>query len=244
MNKTTTLYAIRDEHYVLDAPQKTYTIRDLPLEEKPREKLLRHGPEVLSVSELIAVVLGVGTRKEEVMHMAKRLMKEYGEQAIIREKDPKKLTAALDLPIGKACQLVACFELGRRFVRPSGQKTAFIRTAKQAYEYVKDMHDLPKEHLRGLYLDSHYRVIHDETISIGSVSANLIHPREVLRPALEHSASALLLVHNHPSGIATPSEADVTVTKQLIEAGKIMGVNLLDHIVVTKNGFASVSGNY
>lgn len=238
------LYAIREHEQLLDTPHKHYTIRDLPLEDKPREKLAKYGPEVLSVTELVAVVFGVGTKKEDVLTMAKRVLKEYGEQAIIRERDPKKLEAALDLPPGKACQLVASFELGRRFSKRSQNEAIFIRTSKQVYDYVTDMRDLPKEHLRGLYLDAHYRVVHDETISIGSVSANLVHPREVFRPALQYSASALILVHNHPSGLPTPSAADIMVTKQVVEAGKIMGISLLDHVVVTKAKFASVPVEY
>ncbi len=241
---STALYTIQDHEQLLDAALKHYKIRDLPPEAKPREKLTQYGPEVLSVAELIAVVFGVGTKREDVLHMARRALKEYGEQAITHERDPKKLEAALDLPPGKACQLVACFELGRRFSkRPAGQPL-FIRTAKQVYDYATDMRELPKEHLRGLYLDPHYRVIHDETISIGSVSANLVHPREVFRPALQYSASALILVHNHPSGVPTPSAADIMVTKQIIEGGKIMGISLLDHVVVTKSKFASVPAEY
>ena len=103
---------------------------------------------------------------------------------------------------------------------------------------------LSKEQLRGLYLDAHYRVIHDEVISVGSVDANIIHPREVFKPALERSASAVILVHNHPSGVVTPSEADVEVTKQLVEASKVLGVTLLDHIVVAKDGYASIGVDY
>jgi DNA repair protein RadC len=240
----TNLYAIRNEDRFLDVAEKQYTIKDLPIEDKPREKLRKYGPEILSTAELLAIVLGVGSKKEDVLHMAKRLVKEYGEQAIFHEKDPKKLEKALDLPPVKACQLVACFELGRRFVKTPSRHSVFIRTARQAYDYVRDMHDLPKEHLRGLYLDAHYHVIQDETISIGSVSSNLIHPREVFRPALEYAASALILVHNHPSGIATPSPADIEITNQLVAAGKIMGVSLLDHIVVTKAKFESVLADY
>jgi DNA repair protein RadC len=103
---------------------------------------------------------------------------------------------------------------------------------------------LTKEHLRGIYLNNHYHLVHDEVISIGTLDANIIHPREVFKPAIEHSASALILVHNHPSGIATPSEADVLVTKQLIEAGKLLGILLLDHIIVTKDKFISIPVDY
>lgn len=240
-------YRLADAELVLDVFDKKYIlkIRDLPAEEKPREKLAKHGPAALSVAELLAIVFNVGTRKEDVLSMSRRLLKEYGEKAIIHEKDPKKISAALDIPLTRACQIVASFELGRRFFKqPNAGKPEFLRTAKHVYDYLRDMRHLPKEHLRGLYLDSHFRLVHDEVISIGSVSANMVHPREVFRPAIDQGAAAVILAHNHPSGVVTPSEADVAVTKQLIEAGKILGINVLDHIIIARNAFASIPADY
>ena len=106
------------------------------------------------------------------------------------------------------------------------------------------MRNLPKEHLRGLYLNSHNRVIRDEVISIGTINSNMIHPREVFRPAIESNAAAVILAHNHPSGEVTPSEEDIEITKQLVQAGKIMGISLLDHVIITKDAFASISANH
>jgi len=112
------------------------------------------------------------------------------------------------------------------------------------FDYVADMRALGKEHLRGLYLNNHYKVIHDEVISIGTLDANIVHPREVFRPALEYAASAVILVHNHPSGECTPSGADIAITEQLIKAGSLIGIELIDHIVVTKERFASIPASY
>jgi DNA repair protein RadC len=227
-----------DKQYVLK-------LRDLPPNEKPREKLAKYGPSVLSLEELFAIVLNVGTKKEEVLSMSRRVLKEYGDNAIVNQKDPKKVSEMLDIPLGKACQIVACFELGRRFFKaPDGKKPITIRTASQVYAYLKDMQDLPKEHLRGLYLDAHYQLIHDEVVSIGTLTSNIIHPREVFRPALEYSASALILAHNHPSGVSKPSDADIAITRQIVEAGKILGISLLDHVIVAKNKFESVPVEY
>jgi DNA repair protein RadC len=106
------------------------------------------------------------------------------------------------------------------------------------------MRTLPKEHLRGLYLNSHHRVIHDEVISIGTIDSNIIHPREVFRPAIAYGAVAVILAHNHPSNIAQPSDEDVKITNQLIEAGKMIGINVLDHVVITKDTFQSVDARY
>lgn len=228
----------KDKQYVLK-------LRDLPANEKPREKMIKYGSASLSLAELFAVVLNVGTKKEEVLAMSRRLLKEYGDSAIIHQKDPNKVKDMLGIPLGKSCQIVACFEIGRRFFKtPDGKKPITIRTASQVYAYLADMRDLPKEHLRGLYLDSHYQLIHDEVISIGSLTSNIIHPREVFRPAIECSASAVILAHNHPSGVAKPSEPDIAITAQIVEAGKILGISVLDHVIITKTKFESVPVEY
>jgi DNA repair protein RadC len=240
------LYFQTSGELILDEDKKyNLKLRDLPADEKPREKLIKYGPQTLSFAELIAIVLNVGTKKEEVLTMSRRLLKEYGNSAVVYQKDPKKIQEMLGIPLVKSCQLVACFELGRRFFKnEEGRKPITIRTASQVNDYLKDMRDLPKEHLRGLYLDNHYRLIHDEVISIGSLTSNIIHPREVFRPALEYGASAVILAHNHPSGVAKASDADITITRQIVEAGKILGIGLLDHVIVTKTKFGSIPVDY
>lgn len=241
-------YTIVDTHLYLDtkAENKKYvlSIRDLPNDQKPREKALSLGVEGLSVQELLAIILNTGTKKEGVLEMSQRILKEYGEKALVGKVPPKKLSLDLDIPLIKAMQISACFELGRRFFEKKGSQTPTIRTPKDVYEYLVDMRTLPKEHLRGLYFNSHYKLIHDEVISIGTIDANIIHPREVFRPALEYGAVAVILAHNHPSGSIKPSDADVLITKQIIEAGKIMGIKLLDHVIISKDKFVSVPGNY
>lgn len=239
-------YTLRDNDLILDNPDRKYPLRikDLSEEDKPREKLIKQGPTVLSTPELLAIVLSTGTKKEEVLRMSSRIIKEYGEKSIANQTDPRLIQKELDVPLTKACQIVACFELGRRFFKETKGSRTIIRTAKQAYDYLKDMRDLPKEHLRGIYLNSRHQVIHDEVISIGSLTTNIVHPREVFRPALEYSAVAVILAHNHPSGTAKPTQSDIKITKQLVKAGRILGIDLLDHIVVTKNRFTSISIDY
>lgn len=223
-----------------DGKRYTLAVRDLPGNEKPREKLRARGPEALPLAELLAVVFGQGTRKEEVLAMATRITREYGERSIFSQKDAEAMSRDLDIPIVKAMQIVAVGELGRRFFARERNGASVIRTARDAFEYVADMRSLNKEHLRGIYLNAHYQVIHDETISIGTVDANIVHPREVFRPALSCSATAVILAHNHPSGILTPSKEDRVVTSQIVAAGKLIGIELVDHIIVTAKGFASV----
>jgi DNA repair protein RadC len=219
-------------------------VRDLPSDEKPREKLIQHGPESLSIHELLAAILVTGTTKEGVLEMSHRVLREYGEKSIIAERSPEKLAADMDIPLVKACQIVAVGELGRRFYEKNSTGFSVIRSAKDVYEHVHDMHNLPKEHLRGLYLNTHNQIIHDEVISIGTINSNIVHPREVFRPGVEYNAVALVLVHNHPSGVVTPSEQDMEITNQLVEAGKIMGISVLDHVIITKDGYKSINANY
>jgi DNA repair protein RadC len=238
----TEAYTLASNDLLIDEPTSSYVlkVKDLPEQEKPREKMLSVGPKNLTVAELLAILLGVGTRKEEVFAMAQRILKEYGERAITRESNPKVLAEVLNIPLTKACQIVASFELGRRYFDTRSGLPVVVRTAAQAYEHLKSMGDLPKEQLRGLYLNSRYQVIHEEIISVGSLTANIVHPREVFQPAIEYGAVAIIIAHNHPSGVLEPTEADLAVTEQLKEAGLILGIDLLDHLIVAHNAFISI----
>lgn len=239
-------YAMQSHVFVLDNPGRRYVlrIRDLPPEEKPREKLIAAGPDVLSTAELMAIVLSAGTRKEDVLGMSSRILKEYGEKSVMSQRNAEQMSVDLDIPLGKAMQIVACAELGRRFFARNQMNAPVLRTAQDVFAHVRDMYELPKEHLRGLYLNAHYKVIHEETISIGTIDANMIHPREVFRPAVEYGASGVILVHNHPSGIEDPSHPDIEITEQLVKAGALLGIDLIDHLIVTRNGFRSVPAPY
>ncbi|HSX05231.1 MAG TPA: DNA repair protein RadC [Candidatus Saccharimonadales bacterium] len=239
----TTPYALQDQDTILDAPVGQYVlrVRDLPNHERPREKMLAAGVASLTQAELVAVLWGVGTRSEEVLTMAKRALREYGEKALLREVKPAHLADLLDIPLTKACQLVAALELGRRsYAVGRGGEPAQVRNPEQAYHYFKAMGNYGKEQLRGLYLGAQYQVVHNEVISIGSLSSNIVHPREVFQPAIMRGAVAILIAHNHPSGSLEPSAADIEVTQQLRAAGKILGIELLDHLIITSDGYKSV----
>lgn len=235
---------VLEDSVALAVKPYVFKIKDMPAEDKPREKLLKYGPEALTVSELVAVVLASGTKKEDVMSMASRIIRDYGERSLSNQKKADMLAKELQIPIVKALQIVACAELGRRFFDRREHGNPIIRTAKDVYEYLKDLRTLPKEHLRGLYLNTHHRLIHDEVISIGTINSNLIHPREVFKPAIEYGAAAVILAHNHPSGIVTASAADIDITNRVIETGRIIGIPLVDHIIIGKNKFASIQANY
>lgn len=215
-------------------------VMDLPDEERPREKLLKSGPRNLSITELLAIVLGTGTRREEVMTMASRLLREYGERTIISQTSPRLMAAELKLPIAKTCQIVACFELGRRLFQKKNEGLVSLRSAKNVYDYLTDMRNLSKEQFRALYLNNRYQLIHEETISVGSSIASIVDPKEVFRPAIQYSASAIVLVHNHPSGELKASAADRELTKKLAAAGDILNIKIIDHVIIAKNKFISI----
>ncbi len=233
-----------DEQVINSIKPYVLKIKDMPSEDKPREKLSKYGPSALSVAELVAVVLATGTKKEDVMSMASRIIRDYGERTLSSQSDAALLARELNVPLVKALQIVACAELGRRFYDRREHGLEIIRTAKDVFNYLKDLRSLPKEHLRGLYVNTHHRLIHDEVISIGTINSNLIHPREVFKPAIEYGAAAVILAHNHPSGIITPSAADIEITRRVVEAGKIIGIPLVDHVIIGKNKFVSIEADY
>jgi DNA repair protein RadC len=230
----------RDLVFAGGEPQYLLRFKDMPDNERPRERLIELGPGNLSNAELIAIIWANGTKKEDVLAMARRTLKEYGDKTISNEQDPRRLSEAAGVSLTKACQIVAGFELGRRFYAKQAGRPLQVRNAKQAYHYLKDMGRGQKEQLRGLYLNSQYQVIHDEVISVGSLTANIVHPREVFQPAIERRAVAVVLAHNHPSGRLEPTLADVQITEQLVTAGQVLGVDLLDHLIITANKYVSV----
>ena len=224
--------------------QDKYKIKETPIEKRPREKLIQNGPDVLSDAELLAIVLNTGLWKknyyEDVLELSDRILKEYGSKAIVNEKNVGKLMKELEITRVKACQIVACFELGRRFFKKD-EEEIYIRDSKDAYNYLKDkIANLKKEQFRGLYLNSRNKLIHEEVISLGTLTTNLVHPREVFQPAVQHTAVAIVLAHNHPSGDPESSEDDIKITQQLIEASKIMNIEILDHVIIGKNKYMSL----
>jgi DNA repair protein RadC len=225
----------REHHY------KIYRVKDLPQKKRPHEKLQTYGPGELSNQELLAAILYTGTRKEGVLEMASRVIDEYGDNYVVNETDPKRLASFMDIPLSKATQIVATFNLGKRLFYKKREHSRIVRTSKDAFKHLKNMSDLPKEQLKGLYLNSRYRVIHEETISIGTVTESIVHPREVFRPAIEYGAVAVVLAHNHPSGSTEPSEADITLTQRIADAGKLLGIELVDHIIVAGGKHSSIS---
>jgi len=211
-------------------------IKDLPKVERPREKLMKYGPEKLSNSELLAILLRIGRPGRNVVEIAQQILRQCGGENL-----PKlTLKELVNLPgIGpvKACEIIASFELSKRLLQ--GKKAEIYLTSKDVWEELKDISDNKKEHFVIFFLDARNQEIKREIISVGSLNANLVHPREVFEPAVRNLAAQIILAHNHPSGDPEPSEDDLEITKRLVESGKILGIDIVDHIIVTKSDFTS-----
>jgi DNA repair protein RadC len=212
------------------------------VEEFPRERLLRHGPQVLTDYELLAIILNTGTKSENVLELSKRITAKFPLKKLCVQ-NVRGLTNELGIGEAKACKILSIAELGRRLNLPE-EKTLIVRVAKDVADmFVPKISHLQEEHLIAVYLNSRKRVLRHKTLFVGSLNESLINSREIFKIALEEGASAIILVHNHPSGDFTPSEADLKSTQDIFKAGEIMGIPLLDHIIIANNGFWSLKEN-
>jgi DNA repair protein RadC len=204
--------------------------------DRPREKLEKYGPDKLSDSELLAILLRTGTKGMNVVEMSKKILKKFSGVGLASASFAE-LKSTFGLGAAKACEVIACFELGRRLLKD--KKTTLLLSPEEVWAELKDIRDHKKEHFVVFYLDTRNQTIKRETISIGTLNSSLVHPREVFEPAIKHSAAQVLIAHNHPSGSTDPSQEDIEVTKRLVEAGKLLGIEVVDHVIVAKNGFGS-----
>jgi DNA repair protein RadC len=211
--------------------------RDIPRVDRPREKLEKHGVEVLTDTDLLAILLGTGKKGESALKVADRLLRKYGKKGIAGV-GLMELEEISGVGLAKASKLVAAFELGRRLLLPAEEEDIFT-SPKDVFKSAKDVRKAKKEHFIVFYLNTRNKVIKRETISVGNLNSSIVHPREVFEPAVRESAASVILAHNHPSGDATPSDDDIQLTKRMVKAGEIMGIEVLDHLVVTEKGYVS-----
>ncbi len=214
--------------------------RDLPRALRPREKLAERGAAYLSVSELLGLVLGSGTREASAMELAGRLVRRHGLRGLAGL-DVAQWRAEKGIGTASAARLAAAFELGRRaHGRDGGFRRPRVCRPRDVWARVRPLRRARKEHLVGLYLDAQNGLLGQETISIGSLNTTRTHPREILYPAVTHLAAGFILVHNHPSGCLDPSPEDVEFTRAVRRAGELMGIELYDHLVVARGGYTSL----
>jgi|TARA_B100000315_G_C14338496_1_gene478512 DNA repair protein RadC len=217
-------------------------IKDISKDNRPRERLQKNGVHVLSDAELLAVIFKTGNKQENAIVMSDRLITRYGIDKL-NDLSLKELQEIRGIGPAKAMQIKALFEFNKRH-NLSKVMDLPIKTAKDVFLYASEkLSDNKKEHFMILHLDSKNRVIKDEIISIGILNASIIHPREVFKSAIKESANSIILVHNHPSGDSEPSIEDKEITERLMEAGELLDIKVLDHVIIGKDNFHSFKEN-
>ena len=224
--------------------EATYRLRikDLPEDERPRERLYKYGVQALKTSELLAILIRTGNPQETAVQLAERLLRKYDnnlkrmsmENEVQLSKDIKGLGPS------KAAQILAAFELGRRLSQFTDEKIQIQSSEDVSHLMMSSMRDLSKETLHVLCLDTKNNVIKQKCIFEGSLNASIIHPREIFHFAVQETAASIILVHNHPSGDPTPSSDDIRATKQMLEVGKCLEIPVLDHIIIGDGRFVSL----
>lgn len=216
-------------------------IKELPAEERPRERLAKYGPQSLSTAELLAIILRIGTKRESAIRLAERLLSTFKSLRGIASASVEELSEISGVGMAKATQIKAAFELGKRLAASTEEAKPTITSPLDAANLVmEDLRYHEKEHFQVILLDGRHRVIGVQPISVGILNSNLVHPREVFRPAISRGSAAVIAVHNHPSGDPTPSGDDEAITKRLMETGELVGIPVLDHIVIGAGQFVSM----
>lgn len=221
--------------------RKDMLLRDVPEEERPRERMIRLGPNYVSNAELIALLLRTGSTGESVMTLAQRVLNKGGGLKGLTRLSLQELMGIHGIGPAKAIQLMAGIELGQRISRMLPEDRHAIRSPDDAACYVMDeLRFLQQEHFICLYLNTKYRVIDKKCIFKGSLNTSVVHPREIFHEAIRCSAAAIICVHNHPSGDPTPSTEDLLVTERLVEVGKLVGIDVVDHLIIGDQTYFSM----
>jgi len=209
------------------------SIKSWPETERPMERLIRFGPETLSDAQLMAILIRTGRKKSSAVDMAKHLLRRFGGLASLKQVTISELCSVNGIGPAKAAQILASLELGRRSLAQPLHKELRVLSSRDIYHHYHPLlRDMKRELFKLLLFDGKNRLLKDTTISTGSLSLNIVHPREVFKPAVRESASSVILLHNHPSGDPTPSPEDRELTRRLVKAGRIMGIKVLDHVVI------------
>lgn len=218
---------------------KSFTIHDLPIEERPRERLAKFGEQALSAQELLQIILGRGVAGESVAVISQKLLSQFGSLQRLAEASIEELSSIKGIGSAKATQIKAVFEIGRRLsTQVSSYKSKELSDPQKVYQLIKSkLKDHMREHFYIIILNSRNQSVAE--ISVGSLNASIVHPREVFSEAIKNKAASVIFAHNHPSGDTEPSEDDLAITKRLVESGKILGIEVMDHIIAAKNSFLS-----
>jgi DNA repair protein RadC len=216
-------------------------IKDVPKEDRPRERLLNLGASHISNQELLAILLGSGTKSESVMTLANRVLMHFEGLKLLKDATIEELTAIKGIGSAKGVLILSALELGKRLSQYKPNDRYVIRSPEDGADYImEEMRNLNQEHFVVIFLNTKNQIIHRQTIFIGSLNASIVHPREVFREAVKRSAASIIVAHNHPSGDPAPSQEDIHVTKRLAESGKMIGIELLDHLIIGDRKFVSL----
>lgn len=217
------------------------TLKEMPEQQRPRERLLHFGASSLSDIELLAILLRTGTKNASAIDLAKLLLAKFGDLQGLLDASVEEMAKLKGIGTAKAVQIKAALELSKRLMILPSAKRVTIRTPKDVAALVMgDMRYLDKEYFRALLLNTKNQVLSIETISIGTLDSSMVHPRELFKISVKKSAAALILVHNHPSGDPTPSKDDINITKRIMKSGEILGISVLDHVIIGDNKFISL----
>lgn len=219
---------------------KKITIKDLPLEERPREKMREQGAGRLSNAELLAIILRTGYREETAIHLAEKVIFRAGGLRFLPDLTLEELQKIKGIGLAKAVQVQAALELGRRMAASLRPKTLSLSSPQEVADYLmEEMRYYRKEYFKIILLNTKNQIISLEDVSVGSLNSSVVHPREIFNVSIKKSAAAIILVHNHPSGDPHPSQEDLKVTTRLVDAGKILGISVLDHIIIGEKNYFS-----
>ncbi|MDX6152084.1 RadC family protein [Marinococcus sp. PL1-022] len=208
---------------------------------RPREKMEQQGAEALTEQELLAVLLRTGTKQAPVLELAAQVMERFDALPLLKEATREELMEIPGIGKAKALELQAALELGKRVFRYSYPDRYVVRSPEDAAEYMmEDLRFLQQEHFVVLCLNTKNQIIHKQTLFIGSLNSSIVHPRELFKEALRRSAASIICLHNHPSGDPAPSSEDIQVTKRVAECGRLLGIELLDHVIVGDQCFESM----
>jgi DNA repair protein RadC len=227
--------------------EKKFSVKDMPVNERPREKLLTKGTKAMNDYELLAILLRTGTTKEPVLELSQNLIRKYGRLENLFDASLQDLMEYNGIGLAKAAELVSCITLAKRYSKERVNNEN-LRLSRQsitdpeiAANFIRDqIEDFSKEHFYVLNLDVRNRIIDADLISRGTLTASLVHPRETFESAIRKHSASIIVSHNHPSGDVSPSEEDIRISRRLKDAGKILGIELLDHIILTKDKFCSL----
>jgi DNA repair protein RadC len=224
--------------------KESFTVRDLPPQERPRERLAQLGAEALSAQELLAIVLGRGVKGESVTDLVQTLLKKFGNLSNMSAATLPQLQNIKGIGPAKATQLKAVFELARRLERENNtghEHKNIIRSPQEVVGLLRNqLRGKKKEHFLLISLDRRNQIIDIQTISIGNLDSSVVHPREVFKAAISDIAASVILVHNHPSGNTEPSDEDIKLTRRLAESGSTLGIAVLDHIIIGDSSYCSM----